>query len=100
MLGRHAAAADAGSGPVRRAFARIANALGARVGRSGPGATRAESAARSGISLPNVGETLVSSSKAHVGTIAYGCGTDTTKTAGTYFSEHDPALSEADPTCR
>ena len=33
----------------RRAFARIANALGARVGRSGPGATRAESAARSGM---------------------------------------------------
>ncbi|MBR3257901.1 MAG: Stp1/IreP family PP2C-type Ser/Thr phosphatase [Eggerthellaceae bacterium] len=77
VLGRHAAAADAGTGPVRRAFARVANALGARVGRSGIGATREESAAKSGISLPNVGETLVNASKAHLGTIAYGCGTDT-----------------------
>ena len=85
VLGRHAAAADAGTGPVRRLLMRVANALGARVGRSGPGATRAESAAKSGISLPNVGETLVNASKAHVGPIAYGCGTDTGRMRSLFY---------------
>ena len=44
---------------------------------AGRGITREQAAAKNGISIPNLGDRLVSASKAHVGTVAYGCGSDT-----------------------